>query len=133
VVANLALLGGSLVVALGATELVLRLAPGLLSEEARLRLSWQEQKLSHAARTRPDSSIGFLYGPGGHDQVRRGDVHFSYTTDGGGFRNAGRAGGGPLYFEVDGHANAAGNRVIAQAVQSYLRARQTELGLRLGR
>jgi hypothetical protein len=89
VVANLALLGASVLVALGATELVLRLAPGLLSEEARLRLSWQEQKLSHAARTRPDSSIGFLYVPGGHDQVRQGDVHFSYTTDGDGFRNAG--------------------------------------------
>ena len=85
---NLALLGGSLVVALGATELVLRLAPGLLSEEARLRLSWQEQKLSHAARTRPDSAIGFLYVPGGHDQVRQGDVRFSYTTDRDGFRNA---------------------------------------------
>lgn len=74
--------------ALGATELVLRLAPGLLSEEARLRLSWQEQKLSHAARTRPDSAIGFLYVPGGHDQVRQGDVRFSYTTDRDGFRNA---------------------------------------------
>ena len=89
IVANLALLGASVVVALGATELVLRLAPGLLSEEARLRLSWQEQKLSHAARTRPDSVIGFLYVPDGHDQVRQGDVRFSYTTDGDGFRNAG--------------------------------------------
>jgi acetyltransferase AlgX (SGNH hydrolase-like protein) len=88
VVANLALLGGSLVVALGATELVLRLAPRLLSEEARLRLSWQEQKLSHAARTRPDSAIGFLYVPGGRDEVRQGDVRFSYTTDRDGFRNA---------------------------------------------
>lgn len=88
VVANLALLGGSLVVALGATELVLRLAPGLLSEEARLRLSWQEQKLSHASRTRPDSVIGFLYVPGGHAEVRQGDVRFSYTTDQDGFRNA---------------------------------------------
>ena len=72
IVANLVLLGASVVVALGATELVLRLAPGLLSEEARLRLSWQEQKLSHAARTRPDSVIGFLYVPDGHDQVRQG-------------------------------------------------------------
>ena len=80
IVANLALLGASVVVALGATELVLRLAPGLLSEEARLRLSWQEQKLSHAARTRPDSVIGFLYVPGGHEQVQQGDVRFSYTT-----------------------------------------------------
>ena len=35
VLANLALLGASVVVALGATELVLRLVPGLLSEEAR--------------------------------------------------------------------------------------------------
>jgi hypothetical protein len=89
IAANLALLGVSLVVALGATELLLRLAPGLLSEEARLRLSWQEQRLSHAARTRPDSAIGFLYVPGGHDEVRQGEVHFSYTTDRDGFRNAG--------------------------------------------
>jgi hypothetical protein len=87
--ANLALLAGSLVVALGAGELVLRLFPGLLSEEARLRLSWQEQRLSHAARTRADSTIGFLYVPNGRDVVRQGEVHFSYTTDRDGFRNPG--------------------------------------------
>jgi hypothetical protein len=88
-VMNLALLAGSLVVALAAGELALRLAPGLLSEEARLRLSWQEQRLSHAARTRPDSAIGFLYTPDGHDVVNQDEVHFSYTTDRDGFRNAG--------------------------------------------
>jgi hypothetical protein len=86
-VANLALLGGSLVAALGAGELALRLVPGLLSEEARLRLSWQEQRLSHAGRTRPDSAIGFLYVPYGHATVRQGEVRFSYTTDRDGFRN----------------------------------------------
>src|SRR6476646_9552630 len=81
VVANLALLGGSLIVALGATELVLRLAPRLISVDAGLRLSLQEQKLSHAARPRPDSAIGFLSLPGGRDEVRQGDVRFSYRTD----------------------------------------------------
>ena len=95
--ANLALLGGSLVVALGAGELALRLMPGLLSEEARLRLSWQEQRLSHAARTRPDPTIGFLYVPYGHDLVRQGEVHFSYATDRDGFRNAA---GGPDSAEI---------------------------------
>jgi len=88
VLANLALLGFSLLVALAGAELILRLAPGLLSEEARLRLSWQEQRLSHTARTRPDSAIGFLYVPGGHAEVKQGEVHFSYTTDADGFRNA---------------------------------------------
>jgi acetyltransferase AlgX (SGNH hydrolase-like protein) len=87
VAANLALLGGSLAVAFGAAELLLRLEPGLLSEEARLRLNWQAQRLSHAARTRRDSAIGFLYVPGGHGEVRQGEVHFSYTTDLEGFRN----------------------------------------------
>jgi hypothetical protein len=62
--------------------------PGLLSEEARLRLSWQEQRVSHTARTRPDSAIGFLYVPGGRAEVKQGEVHFSYTTDADGFRNA---------------------------------------------
>jgi len=88
-IANLALLAGSLVVALGAGELALRLFPGLLSEEARLRLSWQEQRLSHAARTRADSAIGFLYVPNGRGMVRQGEVRFSYSTDRDGFRNAG--------------------------------------------
>ena len=88
VAANLALLGFSLLVTLGGAELALRLVPGLLSEEARLRLSWQEQRLSHTARTRADSTIGFLYVPRGHAEVRQGEVHFSYTTDQDGFRNA---------------------------------------------
>jgi GDSL-like lipase/acylhydrolase family protein len=86
--ANLILLGVSLLVALAAGELTLRLAPGLLSEEARLRLSWQEQRLSHAARTRPDSAIGFLYAPSSHDVVHQGEVRFSYATDREGFRNS---------------------------------------------
>ncbi|HVL18579.1 MAG TPA: hypothetical protein VM387_11300, partial [Gemmatimonadales bacterium] len=89
IVANLGLLAGSLVVALGVTELVLRLNPDLLSEEAKLRITWQEQRLSHAARTRPDSAIGFLYASYGHDVVRQGGIDFSYTTDRDGFRNAG--------------------------------------------
>ncbi|HKU60911.1 MAG TPA: hypothetical protein VJQ44_06805 [Gemmatimonadales bacterium] len=88
ILANLGLLGGSFVAALGGAELVLRLDPGLLSEEARLRLTWQEQRQSHAARTRPDSEIGYLYIPYGHDEVRRSGVDFSYTTDRDGFRNA---------------------------------------------
>jgi len=85
--ANLALLAGSLLVALGAGELALRLFPGLLSEEARFRLSWQAQALSHAARTRADSTIGFLYVPNGRAVVRQGEVRFSYSTDRDGFRN----------------------------------------------
>lgn len=88
---NLGLVGVSVAVALGATELVLRLAPGLLSEQAKLRISWQEQRQSHVERTRPDSVIGFLYAPFGHDVIRRGGVEFSYTTDRDGFRNAGDA------------------------------------------
>jgi hypothetical protein len=89
VMANLALLGVSVVFALGAAELALRIAPGLLPEEARLRLSWQAQRTSHVARTRADSMIGFLYLPNGSTEFRQGELHFSYTTDRDGFRNAG--------------------------------------------
>jgi len=81
IVPYLALLGASVVVAVGATELVLRLAPGQLWEAARLRLSWQGQKLSHAARTRPDSVIGFLYVPDGHDQAVGGSWTFGFGVD----------------------------------------------------
>jgi hypothetical protein len=37
--------------------------------------------------------------------------------------------GRTLYFELDGHANAAGNRVIAEAVLRYLREHGSDLGL----
>jgi hypothetical protein len=40
-----------------------------------------------------------------------------------------RAGGPPLFFEVDGHANVAGNRVLAATALDYLRSHAAELGL----
>jgi hypothetical protein len=39
------------------------------------------------------------------------------------------AGGPPLFFEVDGHANVEGNRVLATAVLDYLHGHAAELGL----
>ena len=87
VMANLALLGASIAMALGAAELALRVVPGLLPEEARFRLAWQEQRTSHIGRTRADSVIGFLYLPNGSAEVRQGELHFRYATDRDGFRN----------------------------------------------
>ena len=40
-----------------------------------------------------------------------------------------RPGGPPLFFEIDGHANVEGNRVLAAAVLDYLRGHAAELGL----
>ena len=129
--ANLALLGFSLVVALAGVELVLRLVPGLLSEEARLRLSWQQQRLSHTARTRPDSAIGFLYVPGGHAEVTQGEVRFSYTTDADGFRNADPRPDRAEVVAVDSAAMVEeGKRLAAIHPNIVVKVPVTEQGLR---
>jgi predicted ATPase with chaperone activity len=66
----------------------------------------------------------FLYGPSGNGKTSIIERLPRLTDDTVLIPNA---------IEVDGHVNVAGNRVIAQAVHSYLRSHQTELGLRLAR
>lgn len=83
---NLALLGVSGLVALGAAELSLRLFPGLLPEETALRLHWDAIRDMPTA-TIGDSVLGFRYPPDFDGFVDRGDTRFAYTTDSDGFRN----------------------------------------------
>ena len=37
------------------------------------------------------------------------------------------AGGGPLYFPIDGHFNVAGNRLVADALAPLLRQRLADI------
>lgn len=67
-------------------EVLLRLFPGLLSEDARLRLHWRDL-LAGETRSIAHPTIGFLYPPGGSGTFDRGDLHFRYQLDAEGFRN----------------------------------------------
>lgn len=81
---NLALLGASVVLGLGLGEGVVRVFPGLLSEEARLRLHWAEAR---EVRTHGDPYLGFLNPARYRGQVQGIDAAFRYFTDEHGFRN----------------------------------------------
>lgn len=85
---NLALLGGSVLLALGLAEGMLRVFPGLMPEEARLKMHWREL-VSEKVSTIEDSYLGFLYPPDFRHELGRDDVRFSFTTDEKGFRNRG--------------------------------------------
>jgi lysophospholipase L1-like esterase len=75
---------------------VLRLFPGLMSEEAALRLHWHDLRTigkdGEARTVVADDEIGFLYRPHARGQIARGDntrepFSFDFTTDRLGFRN----------------------------------------------
>ncbi len=87
VIAPLALVGASAVLALGAAEVSLRAFPQLMPEEARLRLHWQE--LGADPVSSADPYLGFVYPPNYEGRFERdgGDFAFTYTTDEHGFRN----------------------------------------------
>lgn len=86
-VVTLALLGGSVVFALGAAEASLRLFPSLLSEEARLRLHWRDVSTEEVSKGHP--YLGFVFPPHHEGEFKRpdGNFVFTYTTDEHGFRN----------------------------------------------
>ena len=89
--ANLALLAASGVVCLALLEIVLRLFPGLLGEEAALRVHWVEvagdTDTEGRALVIDDPVIGFLYRPGLEGRIARGDLDFRFRLDSKGFRN----------------------------------------------
>ncbi len=87
VVAPLALLGASGVLALGVAEASLRVFPQLMPEEARLRLHWREVNQETASQAHP--YLGFVYPPNHEGRFERedGEFAFTYTTDEHGFRN----------------------------------------------
>ncbi len=88
---NLLLLATSGFVALAGFELVLRLFPNLLGEEAALRVHWLEVAGDTDSEGRSlmidDPSIGFLYRPGIEGRIARGDLDFRFRLDSKGFRN----------------------------------------------
>ena len=81
---NLLLVGVSIVLVLGATEIFLRAFPRYLPPLARVKLHWLNLP---ATVSRADPYTGFRYPPNYHGRVRAGDVDFAYTTDAQGFRN----------------------------------------------
>ena len=88
---NLLLLGLSGLVTLALAEFVLRLFPGLLGEEAALRVHWVEVAGDTDSQGRSlmvdDPEIGFLYRPRLEGRIARGDLDFTFRLDGKGFRN----------------------------------------------
>ena len=86
IAAALALLGTSVGFALGAAEIGLRLFPGLMPEDAQLRLHWRG--LSEPV-TLADPYLGYVYPPNHVDRIAcpDGDFGFTFTTDEHGFRN----------------------------------------------
>jgi hypothetical protein len=67
-------------------EAFLRLAPGVMPEEAQLRLRWQEDRRDIPSVTIPDVHLGFRYPPHARNTISRPDLQFTYTTNGQGFR-----------------------------------------------
>lgn len=88
---NLAVLIVASLAALALAEGVLRLFPGLLTEEAALRLHWTE--LGQASDedggelVAADPDLGFRYLPNRTGHFSRGDFAFTFSTDEHGFRN----------------------------------------------
>ncbi len=89
--AELALVLFSTLVFLLAAELVLRLFPGLLSEEAQLRIHWAaiagDTDKTGRDMLVDDPEIGFLYRPFFEGRIARGDLDFTFRLDSFGFRN----------------------------------------------
>jgi len=84
-VANAGLTAVAAVVALALAEGVLRLFPGFLPEEARLRLHWRD--LEGEVPTVGHAYAGFHYRPGALVQEQGGEVQWSFVADEHGFRN----------------------------------------------
>jgi hypothetical protein len=88
---NLVLLLFSGLLTLAGFELVLRLFPSLLGEEAALRVHWLEVAGDTDSEGRAlmvdDPEIGFLYRPGLEGRIARGDLDFRFRLDSKGFRN----------------------------------------------
>jgi hypothetical protein len=89
---NLALLAGVSFLTLSFAEGLLRLAPGLLTEEAAVHMHWREMGFARdddgETLVVDDADLGFRYLPHRTGHLRRGDFAFSFTTDERGFRNA---------------------------------------------
>ncbi len=86
---NLLLALASVLFTLGALELVLRLKPSLMPEEAQLRIHWRQMADADTAKSRPDPYLGYLYPAGAHSNLAQTNVRFAFQMDSHGFRNIG--------------------------------------------
>lgn len=88
---NAVLLATSGIVFLVLAELFLRAFPGVLGEEAALRVHWAaiagDTDSEGRALMLDDPEIGFVYKPGLEGRLARGDLDFSFRLDRKGFRN----------------------------------------------
>ena len=82
---RLLLVSFGLLLAAGGAELGLRLFPGLLSEDARLRLHWAGLGASDS-NTVAHPTIGYV-ARSGPDKLERTDLSFTFDIDPNGFRN----------------------------------------------
>lgn len=83
---NLALLVASTALALVAAEAVLHAIPGLLPEEARIRLFWA--RLEGNVQTVGHPYAGFTYRPHTRIEEHGGELDWGFMSDEHGFRNA---------------------------------------------
>ena len=79
-------LGIGAVAALLIAELFLRLFPGVLPEQAQIRIHWREL-YAEGMRSVGHPYCGFTYVPNTSHELSRGDFRYTYTTDERGFRN----------------------------------------------
>lgn len=86
---NVLLALGSVIFALGVLELVLRAMPGLMPEEAQLRIHWRQMAQADTASTRADPYLGFAYEANAHSSLDQTSVRFGFRMDSHGFRNIG--------------------------------------------
>ncbi len=86
---NILLALGSVVFALGALELVLRLQPSLMPEEAQLRIHWRQMAVDDTAKSNADPYLGYLYPAGARSNLEQTNVRFAFQMDSHGFRNIG--------------------------------------------
>lgn len=84
--ARLAMVVVGFVLALAVAELALRLFPGVLSENARLRLHWAGLGADERT-TMAHPTIGYVARPGLEETLERSDLRFHYAIDPNGFRN----------------------------------------------
>ncbi|HVL18403.1 MAG TPA: hypothetical protein VM387_10420 [Gemmatimonadales bacterium] len=86
---NILLALGSVVFALGVLELMLRLRPSLMPEEAQLRIHWRQMADADTAKSEADPYLGYLYPPGARSDLVHTNVRFAFQMDSHGWRNVG--------------------------------------------
>ena len=86
---NILLALGAIVFALIVLELLLRLMPSLMPEEAQLRIHWRQMANADTARSLADPYLGFVYPANVRSTLVQTSVNFEFQMDSHGYRNLG--------------------------------------------